>query len=114
MRTFLTPQRQTRAEHDGPMSCTGADDAKQPAVSVIMPVRNADATLPAALRSILAQTYQGEIEVIVADGNVPSTAERICRSLPRTRVVANPAGTTPTGLNIALAAAKHDVIVRCD
>ena len=98
----------------GPAHRTCADDAKLPPVSVIVPVRNADATLPATLRSVLEQTYKGEIEVIVADGNRPPTAERICRPFPRVRVVVNPAGTTPAGLNVALGAAKHDVIVRCD
>ena len=34
-----------------------------PAVSVIVPARDAEATLPAALESVLAQDYGGEIEV---------------------------------------------------
>ena len=81
---------------------TGVDDAKLPPVSVIVPVRDADAALPAALRSVQGQTYEGEIEVVVADGNAPPTAERICGPFSRVRVVVNPAGTTPAGLNVAL------------
>ena len=41
-----------------------------PPVSVIIPARNAAATLADTLESVLAQDYAGGIEVIVADGRV--------------------------------------------
>ena len=47
----------------------GTGGRSRPAVSVIVPARNAEATLPAALDSILAQDYGGVVEAIVADGS---------------------------------------------
>ena len=50
-----------------------------PAVSVIVPARDAEATLPAALESVLAQDYGGEIEAIVADGSETSATRDLVR-----------------------------------
>ena len=86
-----------------------------PPVSVIIPARNAEATLPATLESVLAQDYGGETEVIVADGSETSaTSELVRRRFPEVRVVPNPGHTTPCGLNCALRAAKYPVVARCD
>ena len=47
-----------------------------PSVSIILPARNAEATLGHALDSILSPEYDGDLEVIVADGSdTPATAE---------------------------------------
>lgn len=91
-----------------------APSVETPPVSVIIPARNAAATLPAALRSVSLQTYQGAIEVIVADGAAPQATEQVSRLFPEARVIANPDGSTPAGLNAALSVATHDIIVRCD
>ena len=86
-----------------------------PGVSVIVPARNAEATLPAALDSILAQDYAGEIEVAVADGSDgPATAELLGARYPQVLCVANPYGGISAGLNRALAATRHPVVQRCD
>ena len=86
-----------------------------PAVSVIVPARDAEATLSGALESVLAQDYGGAVEVIVADGSETSaTEELVRRRFPRVRIVANPARGIAAGLNRALAAARHPVIARCD
>ena len=86
-----------------------------PGVSVIVPARNAEATLPAALDSILAQDYAGEIEVAVADGSDgPATAELLGARYPQVLCVANPDGGISAGLNRALAATRHPVVQRCD
>ena len=85
------------------------------AVSVIVPARDAEAGLPTALDSILAQDYPGEIEVIVADGSAtPATRDLLRARYPGVRRVANPGRTIPCGLNRALGAARHGVIARCD
>ena len=89
--------------------------AVSPSVSVIIPARNADSTLPAALDSVLAQDYSGSIEVIVADGSDSSaTAEMLQRRYPSVRIIPNPERTIPTALNYALHAASGDIVVRCD
>src|SRR5438270_2598016 len=85
----------------------------RPRVSVVVPARNEERHVAACVRSILDQDVRGGVEVIVADG----------RSMDRTgepagaagaRVVPNPAGATPAGLNAALERARGDVIVRFD
>ena len=86
-----------------------------PPVSVIVPARNAGATLPAALDSILSQDYPGEIEVIVADGSDGSaTCELLRARYPQVLRVDNPGREIAAGLNRALAAARHPVVQRCD
>ena len=86
-----------------------------PAVSVILPARHARTTLPAALRSILAQDYGGPVETIVAEGSdAPETRDLLRRRFPGVRVVPNPDRTTPSALNRALGAASHGIVARCD
>ena len=88
---------------------------EDPPVSVIVPARDAEATLSAALDSILAQAYAGSVEVIVADGSGSSATRDLLRArFPGVRRVANPDRTIPAGLNRALCAARHAVIARCD
>lgn len=83
-----------------------------------MPILNEERHLAQAVRSVLSQQYAGELEIVVAIG--PSTdatqqvAEELAAEDPRITLVANPSGRTPDGLNAALAAARHEVIVRMD
>ncbi|RIK94816.1 MAG: glycosyl transferase family 2, partial [Proteobacteria bacterium] len=72
----------------------------EPLVSVLLPARDAAATLPAALASVARQRAAGAAEgfalecVVVADGSRDPTraiAEACARRDPRFRVVATPA-----------------------
>ncbi len=87
-------------------------------VSVVMPARNAAATVEASIRSALEQEYPQPLEVVVAEGmshdGTRQVIERLARADPRVRLVDNPTGTTPAGLNRAVAAARGEIIVRCD
>ncbi len=89
-----------------------------PGVSYVMPVLNEEGYLDEAVRTILAQDYVGEKEIVLALG--PSTdrsteiAERIAAADPRVRLVANPQRDIPIGLNRAIAASTHPVVVRVD
>jgi glycosyltransferase involved in cell wall biosynthesis len=87
-------------------------------VSVVMPARNAQATIAAAVASALSQDYPGTLEVIVAEGQSHDQTRSILEVLTteddRVRVIDNPAGTTPAGLNRAIAASSGEIIVRCD
>ena len=86
-----------------------------PGVTVIMPVRNAEDLVGDALRSILDQTYGGRIEIVIADGSTNDrTARLVTEAFPSVRIVENPDGGTAAGLNRAIAAATHPIIVRCD
>ena len=87
----------------------------RPGVSVIVPARNAEATLPATLDSILSQDYPGPIETIVADGSeTTATADLLRARYPQVQWVDNPDGGISAGLNRALAAARHPIVQRCD
>ena len=90
--------------------------ATAPPVSVVIPALNAQATLLATLESVFAQDYRGDTEVIVADGSPEpaGTAELVRRRFPDVTLVRNPDQTTPSALNRAIQAAKHEIIVRCD
>ena len=92
-----------------------ATAARLPPVSVIIPARNAEATIAAALDSVLSQDYEGSVEVIVADGSdTPATSELVRRRYPAVQVVPNPERTIGAGLNTAFRAAIGEVVVRCD
>ncbi|MCX6395596.1 MAG: glycosyltransferase family 2 protein [Propionibacteriales bacterium] len=89
-----------------------------PPLSVFMAVRNEESDLAASLGRIFEQDYPGEFEVVLAVGtstdNTWGVATAIAEVEPRLKVVANPAGFTPHGLNAAIAAADHDILVRVD
>lgn len=87
-------------------------------VSVVIPVRNEAIGIRATIDSILAQDYSGDLEVVIADGMSTDGTRDILHQISaedaRIRFVDNPSGRTPNGLNIAISAARGDVIVRCD
>ena len=84
-------------------------------VSIVIPARDEEARLPAALASALAQDYAGEIEIVVADGSDrPDMAEAVRTRFPGVRIVPNPDRGISAGLNRALRAAAHDIVLRCD
>jgi succinoglycan biosynthesis protein ExoA len=82
-------------------------------VSIIIPARNEAAHIEDCLRSVFVQSFDGEIEVIVADGCSSDGTADLARSLGAT-VVENLQRNTPAGLNAALAAARGEVVVRFD
>ncbi|MDB1087166.1 glycosyltransferase family 2 protein [Streptomyces sp. ACA25] len=89
-----------------------------PAVSVIMPVLNEERHLREAVRHILQQDHPGELEVVIALGPSEDRTDEIAAELvsedPRVRTVPNPTGRTPAGLNAAIRASRHPVVVRVD
>ncbi|MGJ3508567.1 glycosyltransferase family 2 protein [Enemella sp. A6] len=95
-----------------------ADRLSYPPVSVVMPVRNEERHLSAAVARVLDQEYPGELELIVSIGPSKDRTHRIAEELaaadPRVRIVDNPDGWTPAGLNRAIEVARHDIIVRVD
>ena len=98
----------------GPHPSTAAA-APFPSVSVVIPARNAEATLAATLDSVLSQEYPGPVEVIVADGSdTPATSDLVQRRYPGVKLIFNPERTTGFGINAAHRAATGEVILRCD
>ena len=89
-----------------------------PSVSVIMPILDEEDHLADAVARVFGQDYPGDLEVVLACGPSNDRTDAIAAALaaaePRLTVVANPTGATPAGLNVAIAAARHAVIVRVD
>ena len=87
-------------------------------ISVILPVLNEEMYLEDAVRAILAQHYDGKIEVILAvapsEDRTLEIAQRLHINDPRVVIVDNPTGRTAAGLNRAIAAAQYSIIVRVD
>ena len=92
-----------------------ATAASFPPTSVVIPARNAEATIVATLDSVLSQEYPGPVEVIVADGSdTPATSDLVRRLYPAVKLVSNPERTTGFGINAACTAASGEIILRCD
>ncbi|WP_151952747.1 glycosyltransferase family 2 protein [Brevibacterium sp. Marseille-P9724] len=91
---------------------------ERPGVSFIMPVLNEEKRIERAVQTVLDQEYLGPKEIVIGLG--PSTdrtteiAERMAREDARVTVVHNPAGDTPTSLNLAIAETRYPVIIRVD
>jgi len=94
------------------------DDAANPPVSVVMPVRNEARHLAESLGSVLGQDYPGEMEVVIALGGSTDASREVAQRLvarePRVRIVDNPTGRTPQALNAAIAATRHPIVARVD
>lgn len=90
-----------------------------PLVSVVIPVRNEAASLGALLDGVLAQDYPAErLEVLVVDGDSSDgtaalVADYAARDA-RVRLLANPRRIVPTALNLAIRAARGEIICRID
>lgn len=88
------------------------------AVSYVMPVLNEAGYLEAAIASIVAQDHPGAFEIVLALGpstdGTASIVARLAAADERIRVVENPGMDIPIGLNLAIAASRHPIIVRVD
>jgi glycosyltransferase involved in cell wall biosynthesis len=83
-----------------------------------MPVLDEERHLAASVAKILDQAYEGELELVIALGPSKDGTDWVARKLAagdsRIRLVRNPCGRTPSGLNVAVLAASHDIIARVD
>ncbi|MBP6684281.1 MAG: glycosyltransferase family 2 protein [Leucobacter sp.] len=83
-----------------------------------MPVLNEENYLARAVTTILAQEYQGEKEIVLALGPSRDRSNEIAREIaaadPRVRLIDNPERDIPAGLNHAIQASTHAVIIRVD
>jgi succinoglycan biosynthesis protein ExoA len=85
----------------------------RPRVSVVIPARNEAAHIEACVRSAVAQTVEGGLEVIVVDGSSTDGTAALARKAGAV-VIENPDGVTTAALNRGLAAARGDILVRFD
>lgn len=89
-----------------------------PTVSIVVPCRDEAACIDECLAALHRQDYAGVIEVLVAEGKSrDDTRARLNVWMARDgriRVVDNPEGIVPTGLNRAIRLAVGEIIVRAD
>lgn len=82
-----------------------------------MPVRNGGAFLPAAVESILAQSFRDFEFLVVDDGSSDGTGKRLAeyqRADPRIRLLASPGRGIVAALNLGIAEARGALIARMD
>ena len=81
----------------------------EPAVTVAMPVKDCEATVEAAVRSILDQTYRNWTLLVIDDGSSDDTVQRVGRLTAddRIRVLSD-------GRSLGLAARLNQAIDLCD
>jgi succinoglycan biosynthesis protein ExoA len=93
-------------------------DETPPGVSVVVPVLDEERHLASAVARILGQDYAGDLEVVLALGPSTDRTDEVAAGLAaaddRVRLVPNPTGRTPAGLNAAIGAARYDIVVRVD
>ncbi|HEY9515155.1 MAG TPA: glycosyltransferase family 2 protein [Gemmatimonadaceae bacterium] len=90
-----------------------------PLVTVVIPCRNERGWIDACLESLLRTTYPLErLEIIVVDGmSDDGTRDVVARHAAEhahIRMLDNPARITPVALNLGIAGARGEVIVRMD
>lgn len=90
-----------------------------PTVSVVIPMKNEERSIGACLEAILAQDYPSHLmEILVVDGGSTDRSIPIVTSHgaihPQVRVLRNPAGSIPAGLNVGIRASRGAIIARVD
>jgi len=90
-----------------------------PLVSIIMPVRNEAAYIERSLGAVLAQDYPADrLEILVVDGlSDDGTRQAVlaqATTRPGLRLIDNPRRIVPPGLNLGIAQARGEIIVRVD
>ena len=88
-----------------------------PEISILLPVRDAESTLPACLHSVSRQTYRSWECIVVDDGSSDASrtvASAAAASDPRFRVVATPHRGLVAALNAGLEHCRGPFIARMD
>lgn len=89
-----------------------------PFISIVVPIRNEEATIERLARSLLDQDYPHDrYEILMCDGGSSDRTREILRALDverRIRVLDNPGRTAPAALNVAIAAARGEIVTRVD
>jgi len=93
--------------------------SERPMVTVIIPMRNEAESIGVLLDGVLAQDYPPErLEVLVIDGDSTDGSGAVIAGYtardPRVRLLSNPKRIVPTGLNLAIRAARGSIICRID
>ncbi|MBI5957488.1 MAG: glycosyltransferase family 2 protein [Chloroflexi bacterium] len=90
-----------------------------PLVTVIMPVRNEESFIARSLGAVLTQDYPPDrLEILVVDGRSDDQTRSIVQALAendsRVHLMDNPGRIQACALNIGIAAAQGEIIIRMD
>lgn len=100
------------------MSQARSNDPASPPVSIFLTVLDEERHLPDVVAHIRAQDYPGELQIVIAVGPCRDRTQQIADDFaaadPRIVVVDNPTGLIAPGLNLAIARADHDILLRVD
>ena len=92
--------------------------SEYPAVSYVMPVLNEERHLADAVAAVLNQEYPAQAELVLALGASTDDTTAIARELAaadeRITLVDNPRNDIPVGLNLAIRASRHPIVIRVD
>ena len=84
-------------------------------VTVVLPTLNEQSYVRDCLDSLLSQDYEGEMEILVLDGGSSDHTRQIVEaSGPSVRLLDNPGVTAASAMNLGLAQARHNLVVRAD
>lgn len=92
---------------------------KEPNVTIVLPVLNEAHSIPALLDALWKQDFPAErTEVLFVDGGSADGTKALIQEarhrFHNLRLIENPKRTAAAGLNIGIAAAKGDIIIRMD
>ncbi len=90
------------------------DRTPRPLVSVVIASYNAARTLPAALESVLAQSYTNLEVILVDDGSTDDTPALVARQFPQVSCIRKTNGGLPTARNCGCLAAKGEFVALMD
>lgn len=92
-----------------------------PLVSILIPCYNEEKRLPELLQAIYGQTYPRQrLEVIIADGLSQDGSRDVIRDFQASypdltlKLIENPKRTIPAALNLAIQAARGEILIRLD
>jgi cellulose synthase/poly-beta-1,6-N-acetylglucosamine synthase-like glycosyltransferase/peptidoglycan/xylan/chitin deacetylase (PgdA/CDA1 family)/spore germination protein YaaH len=89
-----------------------------PTVSVVIPAFREEAVIVPTIKSLLAQDYGGEIEIVVVDDGSPDdtygVAQRAFADQSNVRVLTKPNGGKASALNFGIDHAHGDILVALD
>ena len=109
----------TGAAGAGATGATGAPGAAaagvEPAVSIVIAVRNEAHRLRARIDNLLSLDYSGDCQIIVvSDGSTDDTERSLAGAPANVELVAVPPGGKAAALNVGVARAAHDIVVFAD
>ena len=87
-----------------------------PLISIIIPTRNAEPYVRAAVESVLAQRGDFELEVIVIDDGSTDRSAEVVRAIgdSRVRIIPGPRQGISAAFNAGLTEARGELLARCD